>query len=54
MRESEKAKRFVERKSKRYGKSKAMSVLSVKIGRGIYRLLDRQQAFDPDKFWATA
>ena len=54
MRESEKAKRFVERKSKRYGKSKAMSVLSVKIGRGIYRLLDRQQAFDPDKFWANA
>jgi len=54
MRESDKAKRFVERKSKRYGKSKAMSVLSVKIGRGIYRMLDQQKAFDPYRFWASA
>ena len=35
MRESKTAKRFVERKTKKYGKGKAISVLAAKLGRGV-------------------
>ena len=53
MRESAAAKKFVERKAKRFGKAKAMSILSAKLGRAIYQMLSQAQPFDEQRFFAT-
>ena len=53
MRESDRAKRFVERKTKKHKKAKAMSMLSAKIGRAVYYMLKNQQPFDETRFFAT-
>ena len=53
MRESDQAKRFVERKARKSNKAKAMSMLSAKIGRAVYYMLKNQQAFDTNRFFAA-
>jgi transposase len=53
MRESDHAKTFVERKAKRFGKAKAISVLSAKIGRAVYHMLATGEPFDEQRFFAT-
>jgi hypothetical protein len=52
MRECEDAKRFVERKTKKHNKPKAMSVLAAKLGRAVYWMLRRKTAFDVNRFFA--
>jgi len=52
MRQCEDAKRFVERKTKKHNKPKAMSVLAAKLGRAVYWMLRRKTAFDVNKFFA--
>ena len=53
MRESEPAKRFVAKLSKKHGKGKAMSMLAHKLGRAIYTMLRRKDSFDEKYFFAN-
>jgi len=43
---SDKAKKFKARMEKKYGKAKAMSILSHRIGRSVYFMLKKQRVFD--------
>ena len=52
IREVPQAARFVARKEKKHGKAKALSILAAKIGRGVYWMLKRKEAFDVNKFFA--
>ncbi|MAD80931.1 MAG: IS110 family transposase [Planctomycetaceae bacterium] len=52
MRECPQAKKFVDRKEKKHGKSRAMTMLARKIARAVYRTLKRKEAFDLEKFFA--
>lgn len=51
IRESDQAKRFVDRMTQKHGKGKAISILSAKIARCVYHMLRRGRAFDNQRFW---
>ena len=51
MRQSEQAKKFVARKEKKFGKCKAMSILSAKLGRAVYWTLKRKEVFELEQFF---
>lgn len=51
IRELEQAKKFVERKSKKYGKSKALAILSHRLGRAMFFMLKRKKVFDVKVFF---
>ena len=46
------AKTWLDRQERKRGKKKALSVLEAKIGRAVYHLWRKQQAFDPRRFFA--
>jgi transposase len=48
---SEQAKRFLARKEKKHGKAKALGILAARLGRAIYHMLRRGDAFDAERFW---
>ena len=48
---SEQAKRFLARKEKKHGKAKALGILAARLGRTVYHMLYRGEAFDPQRFW---
>lgn len=48
------SKRLHDRLKRKYGKGKALSILAHKIGRTVYFMLKRNQAFDADRFLANA
>ena len=52
MRGSPAAKRFVERKARKHGKGKAISILAAKLGRAVYFMLVNEQPFDLNRFFA--
>ena len=54
MRESERAKKYVARLESKHGKGKAISILSAKMGRAVYFMLRRREAFDEERFFAAA
>lgn len=43
-----------DRLKRKYGKGKALSIFAHKLGRTVYFMLKRNQAFDPDRFLANA
>jgi transposase len=47
------AKRWIDRKEKKYGKGKALALLSAKLGRGVYWMLRREEVFDVTKFFQS-
>jgi transposase len=51
MRESDRAKRFVAKYEKQHGKGKAISILTHKLGRAVYTVLKRKDAFDEKYFF---
>ena len=51
MRESQRAKDYVAKLEKKHGKSKAMSILAHKLGRAVYFVLKRKDAFDLNYFF---
>jgi len=53
LRESSEAQRFVARKEKKHGKAKALSILASKLGRAVYWMLRKQQAFDVKTFFES-
>jgi transposase len=50
LRELPQAKGFVERKARKHGKGKALSILAAKLGRAVYYLLKRKEPFDAKRF----
>ena len=44
------AKRFIPTKEKKHGKAKPLSILSAKLGRGVYYMLKRKEPFNLDVF----
>jgi len=38
----------------KHGKGKALSILSAKLGRAIYFMMRRQEAFDEDRLFRTS
>jgi transposase len=47
------AQRYKQRLVSKHGKSKALSILAHKLGRAVYYMLQRNQAFDMNRFLAT-
>ena len=48
------SKRLHDRLKHKHGKGKALSILAHKLGRTVYFMLKRNQAFDADRFLANA
>ena len=53
LRESERAKKYVARLESKYGKKKALSILTAKLGRAVYFVLRRREEFEEDRFFAA-
>jgi transposase len=53
LRANPKGQRFVEKLSSKHGKAKALSILAHKLGRAVYYMLSRKQAFDMNKFFSS-
>jgi transposase len=53
VRDSDQAKKWLARRQKKSGKGKAMGILAAKLGRAIYWMLRRKEAFDPKCFWQS-
>ena len=53
IRSSDRAKKFVEKKAKKVGKGKAISILAHKLGRAIFYIMKRQDVFDEKYFFRT-
>ena len=53
LRESEPAKRWLARREKKHGKARALGALAARLGRSVYYLLRKQQAFDVGRFFAS-
>ena len=53
MRESDRAKAFVAKYEKKHGKGKAMAILTHKLGRAIYYMWKRNDAFDENYFFKS-
>jgi transposase len=51
LRQSETAKKWLQRQEKKRGKGKALAILAAKLGRAVYHLLDKKIAFDERRFW---
>ena len=53
LRNSDEAKAFLKLKKKKYGKSRAMSILSRKIARAVYHMLKQKEPFNALRFFAS-
>jgi hypothetical protein len=53
MREIPQAARFVARKEKQHGKAKAISILAARLGRSVYYMLKRKEAFDEQRMFGA-
>ena len=53
MRELPEAKRFIQRKERKVGKGKAMSILGARVARAVYHMLRRKEPFDIKTFFAS-
>src|SRR6516162_5581010 len=53
LRASEQAKKWLARREKKHGKARALGALAARLGRAVYHLLRKQQAFDSGRFFAS-
>ena len=53
LRASERAKAWLARREKKHGKAKALGAFAARLGRAVYHLLRKQQAFDLKRFFAS-
>ncbi len=51
IRGSDKAKRYIDKQSKKHHKAKAISILAHKLARAVYHIWLREDSFDEDCFW---
>lgn len=52
LRESDQAKKFLERLSKKHNKGKALGIYTHKLGRAVYYMLKNKRAFDMKQFFS--
>ena len=48
------AQRWLEKKTRRHNKAKAITLLAHKLGRAVYHMLKRETLFDQDRFLASS
>ncbi len=48
---SARGKQWKQKYASKRGKGKAMAVLAAKLGRSVYHLLRKEEAFDEERFW---
>ena len=53
LRESDAAKKWLARKERKSGKGRALGALAAKLGRAVYHLLRKGEAFDAKRFFAS-
>jgi transposase len=53
LRESDAAKKWLARKERKSGKGRALGALAAKLGRAVYHLLRKREAFDVKRFFAS-
>jgi transposase len=53
LRESEQAKRWLARREKKRGKARALGAFAARLGRAVYHLLRKEEAFDVSRFFAS-
>jgi transposase len=53
LRASEPARRWLARREKRSGKARALGALAARLGRAVYHLLRKREAFDAGRFFAS-
>jgi len=51
---SERAKKWKQKYAQRHGKGKALGVLAARLGRSVYHMLRKEEAFDEERFWHGA
>lgn len=54
VRESADVKSQLARLESKHGKGKALSILSARLGRSVYHMLRKQEAFDMNRFWGQS
>ncbi len=52
LRSSERARRWKEKQAKKRGDGKALGILAARLGRAVYHLWRKGEAFDEDRFWS--
>ena len=53
LRNSERAKTWLQRKEKKHGKAKALAILAAKLGRTVYHLWRKREVFDETRVFAS-
>ena len=53
LRQNPPAQKYLDRLASKHGKAKALSILAHKLGRAVYYMLKREQAFDMNKFLSS-
>jgi transposase len=53
LRESDQAKKWLARREKKHGKARALGALAARLGRAVYHLLRKKEAFDAQRFFAS-
>jgi transposase len=53
LRESDQAKRWLARREHKHGKARALGALAARLGRAVYHLLRKREAFDSKRFFAS-
>jgi len=53
VRSSERAKKWLARREKKHGKKRALGALAARLGRAVYHLLRKGEAFDEGRFFAS-
>jgi transposase len=52
LRASERARQWKQRQANKRGEGKALAILAAKLGRAVYHLWRKEQAFDEERFWS--
>ena len=53
LRGNQPAQRWQAKQEKKHGKGKTLAILAAKLGRAVYHMLRRKEAFDAAKFWSN-
>jgi transposase len=54
LRTSERARKWKQQQEKKRGPAKALAILAAKLGRAVYHMLRKKEAFDEQLFWSVA
>ena len=54
LRSSERAKRWKQKAAAQRGEGKALAILAARLGRSLYHMLRKGEAFDEERFWSGA